>query len=208
MEFRRPSATKQSKPAEPVVVAPITEPTTFDVEVASTAKPRRIDKRLTVAGALVLVVSASYGIFTTIQHNAASKQATQAAAERVENLEYQTVLPAGKTISELGGWQRISPPDGAPVFAYGDSIENIPINVSQQPLPDAMRANPIAQIADLAEKFNATNKVSAGDTTIYIGTSAKGPQSVVLTKNNLLILMKSEQKIADGDWATYAASLK
>lgn len=207
MEFRRAHPAKQPK-AEPVAVNPIAEPSTFDVEVAPIVATRRIDKRLIIAGAVILVASASYGIFTTVQHNAASKQATEAAAERVENLEYQTVLPAGKTISELGGWQRISPPDGQPVFAYGDSIENIPINVSQQPLPDGMRTNPLAQLSDLAEKFNATDKVAAGDTTIYIGTSAKGPQSVLLTKNNLLILMKSEQKIADSDWATYAASLK
>ena len=208
MDFRRPHATKQSTPTAPVAVTPIAEPVTFDVDVAPVATPRRIDKRLVIAAAVVLIASASYGIVTTIQHNAASKQATEAAAELVENLEYQTVLPAGNSISELGGLQSISPTNSQPVFAYGDSIENIPINVSQQPLPDDMRTSPAAKIADLAEKFNATNKVAAGDTTIYIGTSAKGPQSVLLTKNNLLILMKSEKKIADNDWAAYAASLK
>lgn len=114
---------------------------------------------------------------------------------------YSTVLPEEKNINELGGWKRISPPGKEAVFAYADMLDTVPISVSQQPLPKG-------DVAEIAQKFNATNKIDAGGLTVYIGTSSKGPQSVIFAKNNLLILIKSESKIEDTSWATYAKALK
>ncbi len=124
-----------------------------------------------------------------------------------EKPNYATILPSGKNIADLGGWKRVSPPERDPVFAYVDKINGTPINVSQQPLPSSFKPDTDSKIADLAKSFSATDKVSAGDMAIYIGTSAKGPQSVIFTKNNLLILIKSTVKIDDKDWATYIESL-
>jgi len=120
---------------------------------------------------------------------------------------YQTVLPKGKTIDELGGWKRVSPPKNAPVFAYTDAIDGVPISVSEQPLPQSFKNDTANQVADLAKKFNATDKIDAGSLDIYVGTSAKGPQSVIFAKNNLLVLIKSEKKVSDTSWAKYAGLL-
>lgn len=121
---------------------------------------------------------------------------------------YQTVLPSGKSIDDLGGWQRISPPEGDPVFAYNDSIDGISVNVSQQPLPRSLKESPDQWVADLAKKFNATTRISADGNPVYVGTSAKGPQSAIFRKDELLVLIKSESKIEDQSWATYARSLQ
>jgi hypothetical protein len=121
---------------------------------------------------------------------------------------YTTVLPKDKSISELGGWKRVSPPKKPPVFAFTDTVDTVPISVSEQPLPESFNKNNInTQVAELAQKFNATNKVGAGGVTVYICTSSKGPQSVIFTKNNVLVLIKSENKIQDASWASYAQSL-
>lgn len=120
---------------------------------------------------------------------------------------YQTVLPKGKTIDELGGWKRVSPPKNDPVFAYTDAIDGVPISVSEQPLPQSFKNDTDSQVADLAKKFNATDKIEAGSLAVYIGTSAKGPQSVIFAKNNLLVLIKSEKKVSDASWAKYAGLL-
>lgn len=120
---------------------------------------------------------------------------------------YQTVLPKGKTIDELGGWKRVSPPKNDPVFAYTDMIDGVPISVSEQPLPQSFKNDTTGQVADLAKKFNATDKVAASSLDVYIGTSAKGPQSVIFAKNNLLVLIKSEKKVSDTSWAKYASLL-
>jgi len=121
--------------------------------------------------------------------------------------EFQTVLPGTKSVSELGGWRRISPPQKDPVFAYADTIGDVPVSISQQPLPASFRDDVDAKVAEMAKKFNATTKIDAGGTKVYVGTSAKGPQSAILTKNGLLILIKSQSKVDDAAWADYVKSL-
>jgi hypothetical protein len=116
---------------------------------------------------------------------------------------YATVLPKEKNIDELGGWKRVSPPKNEPVFAYTDTIDGVLISVSQQPLPESLKGD----VSSIAQKFNATNKIDSGGITIYIGTSSKGPQSVIFTKNKVLVLIKSEKEIKDTSWEIYAQSL-
>jgi len=121
--------------------------------------------------------------------------------------KYKTLLPAGKTIVQLGGWTKVSPPDVDPVYAFVDKIGDISINISQQPLPKIFQTNTDEQIATLASDFNAEEKLTIENTTVYIGTSAKGPQSVIFTKNNLLILIKSSIQISNDKWTEYISSL-
>lgn len=165
-------------------------------------------KKVVITSIVALV---AIGLFITWlsvnQQNIAKKASTRNTNESVENLEYQTVLPDTKSISDLGGWKRISPAKADPVFAYADKIGDVPISVSEQPLPVSFKTNVDDQIAELAKKFNATTKIDAAGTKVYIGTSAKGPQSVILTKNDLLILIKSEKNVAEKDWIRYVKSL-
>lgn len=122
---------------------------------------------------------------------------------------FDTVLPAHKSIESLGGWTRVSPPDRDPVFAYIDTLNRIQITVSQQPLPTDFSSNPDEDIKEMALDFNAKERVVADDATVYfVGTSTKGPQSVITTKNNLLILIKSPVQIKNEQWSRYIADLK
>lgn len=121
---------------------------------------------------------------------------------------YETVTPKDKSIEDLGGWQRVSPANSNPVFAYSDKIGDISINVSQQPLPEPFKKNTDSHVADLAKKFSATTKLDAGSTKAYIGTSAKGPQSVIFSQKETLILIKSQKTIDNKAWIQYIASLK
>lgn len=122
--------------------------------------------------------------------------------------DYATIEPAGKSVKDLGGWVRVSPTTTNPVFAYADHIGNIPINVSQQPIPDEFGDDIPAQIDQLAIGYNANEKITVEGVTVHIGTSAKGPQSVIFTKDNLLILIKSAAKISNDEWAAYVSSLQ
>lgn len=158
-------------------------------------------KKVTTIGISVSVVIL-IGLFLTL---VIAYNSNSVGSERPK---YQTALPQGKTIDQLGGWKRVSPPEATPVFAYADKIEDIPVTVSQQPLPGSLSANSEAQIASLAKSYNATKELDAEGTPLYVGTSAKGPQSAIMTKKGLLILIKSQKKISDEAWAAYAASLK
>lgn len=157
------------------------------------------------------VIIGAAGASTVIRHEqkvAQTQDSQNNTSEILENLEYQTVLPESKSITQLGGWKRVSPPDSDPVYAYTDKINDIAISVSQQPLPDSFKQGGVdGKVADLAKKFNATTSFDAGTTTAYIGTSAKGPQSVIFTKNSLLILIKSQANIDEAAWIRYVKSL-
>jgi hypothetical protein len=121
---------------------------------------------------------------------------------------YSTVIPTGKSISQLGGWTRVSPSSSDPSYAYVDKIGSTAIIVSQQPLPNDFKNDTARKVEQLAQGFNADAKITVGDTPIYIGTSSSGSQSIIFTKNNLLILIKSNDKISNDNWAKYISSLQ
>jgi hypothetical protein len=162
-------------------------------------------KKITIIASIAILVSI-VAIVTgiLIQRHGAVKTATTAV---IETPNYSTILPNNTTIKQLGGWERISPPDTDPVYAYVDKIGTVSISVSEQPVPASFQGNTDGQVAQLAKSYSATDNIDANGTKVYIGTSAKGPQSTIFTKNNLLILIKSTQKIDDGAWVSYINSL-
>lgn len=121
---------------------------------------------------------------------------------------YATVLPAGKTIADYGGWTRISPPNRDPVYAYVDKVGTAQINVSEQPLPASFASNTEAQVSQLAQRFNATDKFTVANTPVYVSTSSDGEQSVILSKAGLLILIKSNAPLTNNQWAAYINTLR
>lgn len=125
-----------------------------------------------------------------------------------ESPAHNTLIPNGRSIDDLGGWQRISPPGKEPVFAYVDELDGVIIRVSQQPLPSQFNDGTGEHIDKLAKEFNATAQLEVGGVILYIGTNAKGPQTVIFTKNDLLILITSQQKIDDQSWTRYISSLR
>lgn len=120
---------------------------------------------------------------------------------------FNAVLPSGSSIEDLGGWQKLTPPNSEPFYVYMDTIGDVLINVSQQQLPANFKDSPDSKTAELAKGYNATQTFDAADTKVYIGTSAKGPQSVIFTKNDLLILIKSQGAVETDAWVSYIKSL-
>lgn len=160
---------------------------------------------------LIIIVTVSY-LQSTNQNAATATKETKTVNKSGVLTKgtptYKTLLPAGKTIVQLGGWTRVSPSNVDPVYAFVDKIGEIPINLSQQPLPSELKDDTDNQLSLLASDFRAEEKLMVGNTTVYIGTSAKGPQSVIFTKDNLLILIKSSVKISNEKWTSYINSLQ
>ena len=154
-----------------------------------------------VTGAALVVILVGI-VFAVLQ---GGKTETD-TAPIVEDTGFQTILPSGKTIKDLGGWERISPLNTAPVFAYADKIDDVSISISQQPLP--FTGNIDEQVGQLAAAYSATNTLDASGTKVYIGTSAKGPQSTIFSKKDLLVLIKSQAKINNESWTRYISSLQ
>lgn len=151
--------------------------------------------------------------FVALQPSAASSStqpsSTKKSPKNVDLVpKFTTILPDGKTIHDLGGWTRVSPDTTAPVFAYKDTLDGTPIIVSQQVLPDTFTGDVNEQVAELAKQYNATERLPVAGGIAYVGTSSKGPQSVIANKYNLLILIRASVKHTDDSWTAYLASLR
>ena len=121
---------------------------------------------------------------------------------------YGTILPAHKSIQSLGGWTRVSPPNRDPVYAYLDTLGASRLIVSEQPLPKEFASDPEAQTKQLATNYNATQKLAVGSTTVYLGTSTQGPQSLIFQRNGLLVLIKASSSVDNAVWKAYINSLQ
>lgn len=161
--------------------------------------PPRLSPRSTY-GIIACGVVLIGGISTTLYLPSRSKNNTVAPS-------YDVVLPQRTTVEELGGWQRVSPTNSDPVFSYNDTVSDIAISVSQQPLPASFVGNVASSVKQLAESYSATTVIDAGDTEVYIGRSARGPQSLIFAKNNTLVLIKSQKTITQDAWVRYINNL-
>lgn len=160
-------------------------------------------KKTTAFGAVALLIIAIFLIANWPSPRSVQPKDTQTTSTP----QYQTVLPSGKTIKDLGGWKKLTPPNSNPFYTYADSIDGIAVNVSQQQLPPSFQSNTNEKVAELAKSYNATSRLTVSGMTVYIGISAKGPQSVIFTKDNLLIFIQSKHKIANDSWKRYITSL-
>lgn len=166
-------------------------------------------KPLITGVVIALTVGAAYVAGNALHHSTLSRNEPSGRKPATSSPPADLpVLQPHTTPSAEINWNRISPPDKEPVFAYTDAIEGVAISVSQQQIPPSFASNTQEHVANLAASYNATTKLSVDTTDFYIGASAKGPQSVILTKNNLLIMIKSQSTITDDAWRTYIASLK
>ena len=160
-------------------------------------------KRLFIS-AIVMIVIGSVGL----GYGTYLARSSQADIEKNGTPNFAPVLPAGKTIEQLGGWQKLTSPSGDAFYVFVDSVAGVSVNVSQQPLPGKFKNNLTNEMTNLARAYNANVKLDANGTKVYVGTSAKGPQSVIFSKKGLLVLIKSWATLEDGTWITYINSLQ
>lgn len=183
---------------------PYTKPVTHEVAPAPVEETKESlrDKALNNVRGIAIGFGSLIGLVIIVAI------ASQVLAQRdASDPSFQTILPSGQSITSLGGWHRVTPPGEDPVFAFSDTIDSVPVSVSEQPLPDSFKRDIPSAVADLAKQYNATVKLKAGDTVVYVGTSAKGPQSTILTKHDLLILIKSKSQVDNSSWTDYVSSL-
>lgn len=122
---------------------------------------------------------------------------------------FTPLLPKGESINTLDGWQKLTSPDGDVFYAFVDTISGVTVNVSQQQLPGKFKNNLDNSMVAMARAENLNTRLEAANgVKIYLGVSAKGPQSVMFTKNDVLVSMKSWATISDADWITYINSLE
>ena len=189
MEFKK---TRKHRPVQQPARVPEqqTEPDDTAVEKSRAVLSRTV-KRIIWATAVAIVLTVVIAVVYSV-----------VSSRLASSPSFQAILPDSKSINVLGGWTRISPPGDPQAFAYSDSIDSVIIRVSEQELPTT------SSVTDIAKGYNATDKITAGKTTVYIGNNFKGSQSVIFAKNGLLILIGSASTINNDAWASYIDSLQ
>lgn len=165
-------------------------------------KPPKNKRLFIIAMIMILTGFSGVGLGIYQAHSSRADEATSLP-------NFTPILPKNESISTLDGWQKLTSPDGDVFYAFADTVNGVTVNVSQQQLPGKFKDDLSNQMTQMARAYNANTKLQADDdVTIYVGSSAKGPQSVLFTKNGVLVLMKSWAAISDADWITYVNSLQ
>lgn len=174
--------------------------------------PKKLPKGLTykklgfVAGAFIVVVVV--GVIATQIHSSKGNESGQTgvlgAKDERPNFDY--LLPNGKvsdTTGNTGSFNKESK-----TVSYADSIGGVKIVIHQTPLADELKNDTEAKVKEIAEKNAFSKTLATANPTAYLGTSARGQQTVMFSKKSLLVFIQSEEGIDEHDWAEYITNLK
>src|SRR5690606_6291273 len=156
---------------------------------------QRLNKKTLIIASLLIIagiVLAGIGVSNLVLTKNA--QVNQTSSSGVSP-DFRALLPSDTSIDELGGWNKQTPPNGEVYFVFLDTIDATKIRVSQQELPESMRKDTSTSVAELAKAYRANRSFDANGTKVFIGVNTAGAQSLIFTKNALLVLIASEQTI-------------
>lgn len=175
-------------------------------------------QRVIIVGAslLVLLLVGAWGVFV-IRHSLTQSSTSSPSPQNGTKIPpgkgpkkatptFDTLTPSGTTSSQ--NWSLVSPPGRDPVYAYTDKIGGVSVIISQQPLPLTFRAKPEEHVRGLATNYAATDTLDINGLTVYTGISSNGPQSIIFTKGDLLILIKADSTVPDNALRSYISKLR
>ncbi len=120
---------------------------------------------------------------------------------------FAPIVPGGSVAETVDG--RVAYDAEKQVVSYQSKVASgTTVTVSQQKSPESFKSNPDFELKKLAEQFSANQTLQVGGAVAYLGTSTKGPQTVVYYSNELLIFLFSTEKLSSSDWEEYIASLE
>lgn len=171
---------------------------------------RRLPKKYVALAVLALLAITTAWPLQPNTRNPSVTTKNNASAAQIKSEvrpDYAVMSPKGDGVESLGGYAQINPPGEPKVYAYADKISGVPIKVSQQKMP-ANIGQDNDKLRSVAEQFNATELIEFDNKSAFIGQSVNGPQSVIYSHEGILVLIASDQKIQNEDWAEYLRNLR
>jgi hypothetical protein len=195
-----------------------TRPITITVSIPAFRVPKKISaipkKPILIGLAVVMVVVVGFALLNQTDNDtnrADSNGQVQGAVDSgiSTNVKpsFPVLTPNGKGVDDLGGFAKINPPGKPDVYVFTDNLSGTPIKVSQQKAPEDLLTDP-TKVSEIAKQFNATKTFDAGEFTVYNGISIKGPQSLVYTKGDLLVLIVADKELPSATWVDYISNLR
>lgn len=139
-------------------------------------------------------------------HNRSEKAKEKAvAANNTKELSYAPLKPSDKPNATLGAKYDSK----HQVYSYTDKYLGRNLIISQQPLPDEIRADP-TKLIKAAEALGAKDKFTTTSGTVYIATfEDQGVQQMILIHRQLLVYITSKGgTLNNSQWVTYIQSLQ
>lgn len=90
---------------------------------------------------------------------------------------------------------------------FDDSIDGIAIAVSQQALPEDFKSDPEAKLEELAKGFEATKIIQTGSGLAYIKETEEGPMTIIFKKFDLLVFIRTQNKVSEASVVSYINNL-
>lgn len=170
---------------------------------------KRSNKQLMIGSAgLILLVIAVIGMFSLLSGKSQKNDGTDKGvlAQQTVKIDFKPLLPNGKT-DETTAYKAAEDGQGRPIYTFTDKIGSVDITVSEQPLPEKLKANTEGEMDKMAKDLYLTEVINASNPKAYLGTNVKGPQTVIFTKNGLLVFIQSQGKIDKDQWSDYVTRL-
>jgi hypothetical protein len=160
-------------------------------------------------GLLVLAVG-----FVLIKHYDFSKSdipittGTAALSSALSNPTFVPVAPKNKPQLATGKSQATAFDGHRDTYSYTDNLDNVPLTVSEQPIP-ANFSSATQAVASIAKSIGAAYTLKPPGTVAYEAESNKtSAQTIVFSADNLLIFIQSNFSHDNGTWQDYIASLQ
>lgn len=163
-----------------------------------------------IVGVMVLLVVGKFtflGGSSSGGQTAVQGETTQESIELNATTDFEIIIPNFRTKEQLS-IAKVSPPGAPAAYAYLDVIGDDEVQVTQQELPEVFKTNQEKEFEEFALGFAADQRIDGEGFTAYVGTSERGPQSVVAIKNERLVLIKSTKVIDNQLWSQYMVSLE
>lgn len=170
--------------------------------VLKKAVARLSQRQLVIATSVPVLALMGFGIYKVLPHKQSQDQGSEVLSTKVEKPTYPVTKPTDTQTDAV----KFDPEKQ--VASYADKINGVSVTVSQQPLPEKFKSDPYGELEKLAKSFSANESFVVDDFKVYIGTSIKGPQSVILVKDKKLIFIQSASKISSTKWVEYIQTLK
>ena len=187
----------------------------FKRAIKKAPKPTRKQLYFTLP---IIILLIGVGWFFTKSNNKSSTKSTNVlSAVDTQNKKtlprekpkFKILYPLGSEKEIVGDVVRSTPDNVAPGYRYFDDIGGVVVSITQQQLPESFKPDTATKLASMAKDFQATNVIKIDNNIIYHGLSEKTKQqSLIFTKDNLLIFIISETKISDDAWVGYILGLK
>lgn len=90
---------------------------------------------------------------------------------------------------------------------FDDSIDGIAVSVSQQSLPEDFKSDSESKLEELAKGFDTTKTIQAGSGLAYIKETDEGLETIIFKKFDLLIFIRTQDKVSDDSVVQYIDNL-